>query len=251
MAALGGDLEAEPVRYEKDGEPVPKGTEGAERVETYWTTETSQFVYERMGPGTILQSMLRVGRSTDERTRVWVETSAIYDFVPRVLHQVRRLTNSEVDMLTELSDGPMQVKEIAEAIDVSKQTIYYNVDRLTKLALVAPAGTEKYEAQIYEMQIDEVPEVVIDRLNHLYIDTYIHSLNSIREHDPGPDDYPDWIVGSEGESVSERVYGRPDITKVGVSVAVQETFDVVSDRSEAIPLAENNPPPSKQTTFGD
>lgn len=127
MAAFCDDFDAEPIR--NPGQP------------TRWSTETSQEIYENMTKGTVFQALMRVGRSTNAKTRVWCETSMIPDYVPSYKLGIEQLTDAEQEIM-EAAKQTAEVTDIHDATGYSKTHIYRTLYKLEDLGLIEEQSRE-------------------------------------------------------------------------------------------------------------
>jgi len=167
VAAFCGDRDAEPIREGPDGE----------RIETRWSTETSQAIYENMCEGTVFQAMLRVGREAEGRATIYVETDKIPQDVPRQApkgHDLLRLfTEAEREVLGAMQElERFTARELFERVSVSRRTVYDVVERLGEDGIVEvdEAHGGNYGADVWAMAMEcadrgMIPESVRDDLN--------------------------------------------------------------------------------------
>lgn len=178
VAAFCGDTGAEPVR--EDGS------------ETSWSTGTSQEIYENMCEGTVFQAMMRVGRSSDSRATIYVETNKIPDDVPRVKPEGRDMyhtfTASQQDIIDALGTiDRATARQLAEATGVSRNQVYNALDDLASKGAVRVADETggEYNAAEWEGLLDAaangaLTESARETLNNMYMEK---SCNLCR-HEP-------------------------------------------------------------------
>jgi len=149
VAAFCGDMDAEPIREDP---------ETGERVETRWSTDTSQRIYDNMTEGTVFQAMLRVGRSTSARATVYVETDKIPDDVPRLkpggtdMIDILPRQQARVARACDEVQGGFTAGQISDLLpDVSRRTVYDAFDRLRESGRLEEAGTGRHGADRFEL----------------------------------------------------------------------------------------------------
>ena len=152
VAAFCGDRDAEPIR--EDGEP------------TRWSTETSQDIYDNMCEGTVFQAMLRVGRSTDDRSTIYVETDKIPDDVPRAQPTgrdiFRMLSDAEQQVVAAADElGAFTVREINKLVMSSRKTVYNVMHRLVDEGAAEVVGSGDYNADEFEVKLEAAAQGVV------------------------------------------------------------------------------------------
>lgn len=257
-AAICGDTGAEAVRFvDGDGEPVdPEVHDGeAERVETRWTTETAQEIYENMTEGAVLQAAMRVGRSTDAQATVYAHTSAVPDDVPRTKPEggemVHTFTAGETEVMEAGREAPaaFTVRQLVRRVSVSRSTVYRAVERFIELGMVEPAGSGDWGAQEYRAAFEQaadtpggVPKVVSDLLDRVLME----KRNRNTYHEPEIDDRTGVFTRS---GMTE-----PDLLELEMADETQTTLpvDAGPPRASADGDAGGGAgPPGEQTGVGD
>lgn len=241
VAAFCGDRDAEPIR--KKHEP------------TRWSTEISQEVYQDMTAGSVFQALMRVGRSTDEETTVWVESSAIPKYVPRIKMDVHSLTDTEVMVMEQLTDNQKTIPEVYESIDRAWTTVYSAMDRLKDLGMVRVADTGKHNADIWSIAIDlanrdDLPKAIAQVVN----DIYIQADNSFEEVEAEIEE-PDPVLvrsgGIEPQTVDQDVVSARVKERAGEPIWAY--VDHADEHDNAVPGAdiELRKRVTEQKTLGD
>lgn len=233
-AAVCGDTDAEAVRYEdQDGNPCSQFDAGASRVETYWTTQTAQEIYENMTAGSVLQSIMRVGRSSDSEAVVYAHTSAIPDDIPTYKPQTdgelfHTWTDGEDEVVNAIYDhhghvgDALTARDVLRHVDVSRTTVYRALSRLVEYGVLEPAGTGDWGAEAYSLAYEEaantkggVPEVVSETLDRLLME----KRNDFEYSEPEYDDRVGTLTAPGGTEPVSLEVGQPGEVQVSLSTA--------------------------------
>jgi hypothetical protein len=200
-AAICGDTGAVPVRWESEGgEPLREHEPGASRVETRWSTETAQEIYENMTEGSVLQALMRVGRSSDAEATVYCHTSAVPRDVPAWRpaegEAVRRLNGGEREVartiLDEFGTGEgVTARDVTRLAGCSRATVYRAVSGLVDAGVLEPAGTGDWGAEKYALMFEEAAElgsVVPDSVSDALMRAYMEKRDNFVYCEPEYDD---------------------------------------------------------------
>lgn len=228
MAAFCGDRDAEPIRKRN--------------VPTKWSTDVSQEIYSNMTAGSVFQALMRVGRSTSDRTNVWIESSAIPEYVPRTKIDVHALTDTEVNIMEELIDSQKTVPQVYETLDVAWTTAYSAMKRLKELGLVAVADTGKHDADIWEIVIDiagrdDLPKAIAELVNDIYIQAD-NSFERIEAEIEDPDPVLTMAAGIEPPRVDKSAIKQRVEEKGGQPIWAY--VDHADEYDEAIPAPDEH-----------
>jgi DNA-binding transcriptional ArsR family regulator len=133
--------------------------------ETYWQEDDAQKIYEHMTENSVFQAMLRVGRSVEGPVDIWVDTSALPDWVPAwrpdVPDTVMTESDSHVDVLEALNEEST-VSDLFDMLDYSKRQIYRALDYLRENGYVEVVDTAKYGADVFDRLSEKLKETTVD-----------------------------------------------------------------------------------------
>ncbi len=217
VAAFCGDFDAEAIREDP---------ETGERVETHWSTETSQEIYENMCEGTVFQAMLRVGRSAEGRSTIYVETDKIPNDVPRLEPRgedmFRTLSEGEREVVKAADNlGAFTVRELNELTTTSRQQIYNVLNRLVEegAADILSGRTGDYNAKMYRVHLRAAAEgLVSESVRKELNDIIMQKPSNFRWREPDIATRDRVLRCSEGAEPLKIVPDGPDTEQLDVGI---------------------------------
>lgn len=211
VTAAAGDDGAKAVRYvDENGNGYQSARDApasAERVETRWSTETSQEVYENMTAGSVLQALMRVGRDGDSGSVVYCHTSAIPDDVPVVKPEggelVEMFTPAQRAVSEALADadGALSTSDLVEETEYSKSTVWRALKKLEEAGTADEVGEGDHGASLFATE-----ETVSDAHKGMYKE----KRNGLVEVEPDESQRRGVFTGSEADIPVMLEPGLPD-----------------------------------------
>lgn len=159
-----------------------------------WTTEVANRIHERMLGHPVHEAATRVGRFNSDPTIVYADTRCIPDWfdVVDATDCVQRVTKGEREVLDALGDGPATVRDMTEAADVTRQTLYNAINSLLDHGLAQVVDRGPYAAAVWDASAQPV------KFGYMVLSKpeFYRSVT-----DPGTD--PAWLAKGDTEVTTE------------------------------------------------